>query len=98
MFSRAFWIATLERAVKTFAQALAAALAADGVNLLHVGWLQALITALFAALLSLCTSVASVDLGPGGTPSLVTEPSALGPIAQARQALAELKAQRARRT
>ena len=38
MFTRQFWTLTAERAVKTFAQALAAVLAASGVGLLSAHW------------------------------------------------------------
>ncbi|GAB3596216.1 hypothetical protein GCM10027446_22730 [Angustibacter peucedani] len=71
-FSRAFWAATGERAVKTFAQTLAALLAATGTGVLDVGWTSALSVAATASVVSLLSSVASGGVGPTG-PSLTTE-------------------------
>jgi hypothetical protein len=63
----------VERAVKTFAQALVAVLGAGATNLIEVPWGGALAAAGFAALLSVLTSVASAPWGDPATPSLVTE-------------------------
>ena len=60
-----------ERAVKTFAQALAAVLTAGATNLLEVPWGGALAAAGLAALLSVLTSVASAPFGAEETPSLI---------------------------
>lgn len=79
MTGRAFWIAVAERAAKTFAQTLAAALTAGGIGIVHAGLLAVLATAGLAAVLSVLTSVGSVNFGPGGTPSLVVEPSTTDP-------------------
>ncbi len=70
--SRAFWIAAGERAVKTFAQTLAALLAASGAGVLDVDWSGALSIALTATAASLLSSIASGAVGPAG-PSLATE-------------------------
>lgn len=68
----AFAEAVLERAVKTFAQSLAALLVADGTGLFDTTWTADLSVAGMAALVSLLTSVASAGVaGPG--PSLTTE-------------------------
>lgn len=72
IFSRAFVLAAAERAVKTFAQALVAVLAA-GVTILEIDWVQALAVAGTAALLSVLTSVASNNFGPWYGPSLTDE-------------------------
>jgi hypothetical protein len=64
--------ALAERAVKTFAQTLGAALGAGAADLLSVGWKQALSVAGFAALLSVLTSVGSAGFGNDG-PSLAGE-------------------------
>ena len=69
MFTKAFLLATLERAVKTFAQGLAALLVADGTDLLTTNWGDRLSVAGMAAVVSVLTSVASGTLGSSG-PSL----------------------------
>jgi hypothetical protein len=69
----AFWRAAGERAVKTFAQSLAALLGAGGLGLLDVAWTASLSTAGLAALLSLLTSVGSTAVGEPGSPSLGPE-------------------------
>lgn len=69
MLTKAFALATLERAVKTFAQGLAALLVADGTDLLTTNWGDRLSVAGMAAVVSVLTSVASGSLGSPG-PSL----------------------------
>lgn len=60
----------LERAVKTFAQALIAFWGADGVlDVVSADWGEALSVAAGAALLSVLTSLASLKLGHSGTAS-----------------------------
>jgi hypothetical protein len=73
MFSWKFWKDAIERGLKTFAQAAIALLGAGMVNVLEVSWTSVLATAAGAAVLSFLTSVAGVDIGPKGTPSLVTD-------------------------
>lgn len=70
MFTTAFLRATLERAVKTFAQSLAALLVADGTDLLTTNWGDRLSVAGMAAVVSVLTSVASSATGSGDGPSL----------------------------
>ena len=72
MFTKAFAAAALERAVKTFAQTLAALLVADGTGLLETAWVADLSVAGMAAVVSVLTSVASSRVGSDG-PSLTTE-------------------------
>lgn len=72
MFNKEFALATLERALKTFAQALVAVFAAGSITVLNVDWTQALAVAGTAALLSVLTSVASGGIGNYG-PSLTSE-------------------------
>lgn len=69
---RAFWVATGERAVKTFAQSLIALFAA-GVTILSIDWRQAVAVAGTAALLSVLSSVASDHFGRWPGPSLADE-------------------------
>lgn len=76
MFNKEFALDTLERSVKTAAQAAAAMLTADATGLLEVDWVQLFSLAGMAALVSLLTSVASYGVGDKGTASLVAQPSA----------------------
>lgn len=64
--------ATVERAVKTFAQSLAALLVADGTGVLNTAWQDRLSVAGMAALLSVLSSIASAPFGGTG-PSLTNE-------------------------
>lgn len=59
MFSKVFWRDAAERAIKTFAQTLAALLSATATPLLAFDWPVLLGVAATAALLSLLTSVGS---------------------------------------
>jgi Putative lactococcus lactis phage r1t holin len=72
MFTKAFWQATGERSIKTFAQAWAAVLIANGTGLLDTEWTSSVSVAGMAALLSVLTSVGSAGVGPDG-PSLGPE-------------------------
>lgn len=72
IWSKPFWTAAAERSIKTFAQALAALLIADGTGLLESDWAARLSAAGMAALISVLTSVASNGTGDPG-PSLVGE-------------------------
>lgn len=69
---KAFWIATGERAAKTFCQALVALFVA-GVTILNLDWVQAVGVAGTAALVSVLTSIASAKVGSWEGPSLVSE-------------------------
>lgn len=68
-----FFRSLIERALKTFAQSLVAAIGIGATNLLDVGWIQALSLAGFATLLSVLTSIGSAPWGDPQTPSLVKE-------------------------
>jgi Putative lactococcus lactis phage r1t holin len=71
VFTRQFWIPTAERAVKTFAQALATLLIASNTGLLNAPWTASLSAAGMAAVVSVLTSVASLRVGPADSPSMV---------------------------
>jgi hypothetical protein len=71
IYSTLFWRAAVERAVKTFAQTLLAVFTAGHVGLLDVPWTAALSSAGLAALLSLLTSVSTVNVGDRGMPGMV---------------------------
>lgn len=69
-----FWVATLERAVKTAAQTVAAVYFVDVVgDIVVFDWVTAGGLAGFAFLASMVTSVASAPVGSGQSPSLVDE-------------------------
>ncbi|MDG4857369.1 holin [Streptomyces sp. T-3] len=66
-----FWTATAERAVRTFAQTLIAALGLDAADVLALPWGRGLALAGIAAVLSVVTSIATG--GTGGRGPGVTE-------------------------
>ncbi|WP_285120196.1 holin [Lactococcus petauri] len=63
MFTKTFWKDTAERAVKTFAQSMAAVLTAGVTGVLDVDWINALSVSLLATLVSILTSVGSGYVG-----------------------------------
>lgn len=68
-----FWTGALDRAVKSFAQALLVLLGVDqGFNLLDISLLPALGVAAGAAVLSLLTSLVSAPVGDRNTTSLLS--------------------------
>lgn len=69
LWTAAFWKGATERAAKTFAQALGAALvAAEVVGLFDIAWGDMLSVAGLAAFLSLLTSVSSPTFTAGDVP------------------------------
>jgi hypothetical protein len=71
MWTARFWKGTLERAIKTFAQAEIALMSGDGLGLLDIDWNTAASVGALAALLSLLTSLLSLGIGPQNSASLV---------------------------
>ena len=72
MLTAAFWTGAVDRAVKSFAQALLVLWGADaGFNILQIDVGPALGVAAGAAVLSLLTSVASTAVGDKGTTSFI---------------------------
>jgi len=70
--SKEFWLASIERAVKTFAQGFLALAAGQALfNAFTAPWTTMLGISLGMAILSLLTSVVSAEIGDKGTPSLV---------------------------
>lgn len=69
MTTAAFWAATFERIVRTFAQSLLAVLGANATGVLDADWLGALSAAGLAAVLALLTAIATSGgpVGPGLT-------------------------------
>ncbi|MFB9903450.1 holin [Allokutzneria oryzae] len=78
MWTKLFWLGTLERAIKTFAQAAVAVLAANSVGLLDAPWGAAASAAGMAAVLSVLTSIGSATVGEHNSPSLVRTAPAAG--------------------
>lgn len=73
MFKSVFWLAALERSAKTFAQT-ATALWAGGdavFNIVDIDIAAVLGVSASAAVVSVLTSLASIPLSPGESPSLV---------------------------
>lgn len=71
--SKNFWIASAERAVKTFAQGVVAPVSlalAKGSGLMDLSWSDVAITAGVMALLSVGTSIISVTRAKDDSPSL----------------------------
>ena len=74
MLTSQFVKATLERAIKTFAQTLAALLGVTAVTgILDAPWVDSLSVSALAAFLSVLTSVASSQVGDSSGPSLTSE-------------------------
>lgn len=72
MLTASFWIGTVDRAVKSFAQALLLLWGADqGLNILEVDFMGALGFALGALVLSVLTSLVSAPAGDTGTTSFL---------------------------
>ena len=79
MLTKQFWLDTLERAVKTFAQAALATLGAGSVDILSTNWVGAVSVGGGAAVVSVLTSLGSERIGNGGTASATkaVEPAAI---------------------
>ncbi|MFE0875342.1 holin [Streptomyces smyrnaeus] len=71
MNTAAFWKATAERAVRTFAQAVLGIVGADGLGVLDVDWAEAFSVGGLAAVVALLTAVATS--GTGGEGPGITE-------------------------
>lgn len=71
--SKTFWADTVERSVKTFAQAAVAILTSGAIGLLNVDWVTLVSVSGLAALVSVLTSIASGSTGKTDSASLVVE-------------------------
>ena len=69
LWTKRFWQAVAERAVKTAAQSAVLVIGADQFNVIHVDWLEVAGFAGGGAVLSVLTSVASARLSDGDGPS-----------------------------
>lgn len=61
LWTRDFWAAAAERAIKTVAQTIVAVVGVAGTGLLSVDWVQTLSVAAAAGLASVLTSIADAD-------------------------------------
>ncbi len=61
LWTREFWAAATERAIKTVAQTIVAVVGVAGTGLLSVDWVQTLSVAAAAGLASVLTSIADAD-------------------------------------
>jgi Putative lactococcus lactis phage r1t holin len=73
LFSRKFWIATAERAVRSFAASLASLLTASGTGLLETSWGEKLSVAAMAALVTILLAIGGGTFGKGDGPSFIGE-------------------------
>ena len=70
MFTKNFWQDTVERAIRTAAQALLALWATEVSGVLEVDWIQALSVSTFAVIMSVLMSIAATNRGNVDTASL----------------------------
>lgn len=73
MTTGTFWVATLERAVKTAAQVAAALIGTGAVGITELDWAQIGSVSATSAVVSVLTSLASDRIGPAPGPSLMGE-------------------------
>ena len=73
LFSKAFLLATLERAIRSFAASLASLLTAAGTGLLDTSWFEKISVAGMAALVTILFAVAGGTFGKGDGPSFIGE-------------------------
>jgi hypothetical protein len=73
LFSTAFLLATLERAIRSFAASLASLLTASGTGLLDTNWTEKLSVSGMASLVTILFAIAGGTLGKGDGPSFIGE-------------------------
>lgn len=83
MTTIAFWKATAERMVRTFAQAVLGVVGAGQLGILDVDWGEAVSVGALAAVLSLLTAIVTAGVGPAGpgVTETTTGRAPLGPVA-----------------
>ncbi|MDR0436358.1 MAG: holin [Propionibacteriaceae bacterium] len=69
MFTKAFWLAEIDRLTKVFASAMLGVIGVNGIGLLDADWLGALSVAGMAVTVSLLSDIGSAGI-TGGYPSL----------------------------
>jgi hypothetical protein len=78
LFSRAFLIATLERAIRSFSASLASLLTAGGTGILDTDWGDKFSVAGMAALVTILLAIGGGTIGKGDGPSFVGEEELAG--------------------
>ena len=73
LFSHAFLVATLERAVRSFAASLASLLTASGAGIVDIDWSEKFSVAAMAALVTVLFAIGGGTFGKGEGPSFVGE-------------------------
>lgn len=73
MWEGKFWKGTLERAIRTAAQAVLALLSTDVAGILSVDWVQTVSVAGMAAFLSVLMSIVATGVGDHESPSFIRE-------------------------
>ena len=73
MWEGKFWKGTLERAIRTAAQAVIALLSTDVAGILKVDWVQTVSVAAMAAFMSVLMSIVATGVGDHESPSFVRE-------------------------
>ena len=73
MFTWKFWRQVLERSVKTAAQAAILAIGADQINVMAVNWVGIAGFAAGGFVLSVLTSIVSLPVGEGNSPSVLSK-------------------------
>lgn len=91
MWTREFWKATAERVIRAFALAFLATIGGGTVaDVRAIDWRAALLVAALTAGLNLLVSLAAgAGIGPKGSPSLVRDPAAAGPVGDPIDTLAD---------
>ena len=79
LFSRAFLLATLERAIRSFAASLASLLTAAGTGLLDTDWNEKLSVSAMASLVTILFAIAGGTLGRGDGPSFIGQEKLTAP-------------------
>jgi Putative lactococcus lactis phage r1t holin len=73
LFSGMFWIATLERAIRSFAASLASLLTAGGTGILDTDWGEKFSVAGMAAAVTVLLAIGGGTFGKGDGPSFIGE-------------------------
>jgi Putative lactococcus lactis phage r1t holin len=71
LFSRKFWIAAAERAIRSFAASLASLLTASGTGLLDTSWSEKFSVAGMATLVTILLAIGGGTFGKGDGPSFI---------------------------
>ena len=73
LFSRAFLLATLERAIRSFSASLASLLTASGAGIVDVDWGETFSVAAMAAVVTVLFAIGGGTFGKGEGPSFAGE-------------------------